>query len=118
MDRLMIDGAINLGQPLTRGDVGASIVAVGELQARYFAEVLSIPRALQGWSRDAVLKQPPTLPTQAAAQKKGLIAVLATLGSGFALLLFVFIRQALRNTAADAEAAGKLARIRRALGLK
>jgi len=34
------------------------------------------------------------------------------------LLLLVFIRQALRNTAADAEAAGKLARIRRALRLK
>ena len=46
------------------------------------------------------------------------MAIGATLGTGLLLLLFIFVRQALRTTAADAEAAGKLARIRRALSLK
>ena len=44
--------------------------------------------------------------------KKALIAVLATLATGFALLLFVFVRQALRNAGSDAESAEKIAKIR------
>lgn len=117
LDRLSVDGAVSLGKPLTRGEAGMSPVAVGELQARYLAEVLAIPRTLQGLSRD-VVKQPPTLPTEAVAPKKSLIAVLATLGSGFALLLFVFMRQAWKSAAADPEAAQKQIRLRRALGFK
>jgi len=46
--------------------------------------------------------------------------MIATLAAGFVLLLFVFIRQALRNAGGDQETAGKLAQIksswRRALG--
>jgi len=41
--------------------------------------------------------------------KKAIIAVLATLAAGFALLIFVFVRQALRNATQDAQAAHKLA---------
>lgn len=52
--------------------------------------------------------------------KKALIAIIATLASGFAFLLFVFIRQALRNSSQNSESAKKLAVIqaslRRALG--
>lgn len=59
-------------------------------------------------------------PERKAKPKKALIAIIATLASGFALLLFVFVRQALRNGARDEETAGKLAQIktswRRALG--
>lgn len=59
-------------------------------------------------------------PERKSKPKKALIAVIATLAAGFALLLFVFIRQALRNGAKDEETAGKLAQIktswRRALG--
>lgn len=59
-------------------------------------------------------------PERKTKPKKATIAVLATLASGFALLLFVFVRQALRNAAQDAEAATKLHRLRaawaRALG--
>ena len=54
--------------------------------------------------------------------KKLTLAVLATLTSGFALLLFVFVRQALRNAVQDGEAATKLHNLRaawaRALGRK
>ena len=117
LDRLSIDGAASLDKPMTRGEAGAGLVTVGELQARYLADVLVIPRALQGLSRD-VVKQPPTLPTEAVAPKKSLIAVLATLASGFVLLLFVFMRQAWKNAAADPEAALKHSQLRRALGLK
>ena len=63
----------------------------------------------------------PALPPERKSKpKKAMIAVIATLAAGFALLLFVFVRQALRNAAADAESAQKLARLRsawdRALG--
>ena len=59
-------------------------------------------------------------PERKSKPKKALIAIIATLATGFALLLFVFIRQALRNGAKDDETAGKLAQIktswRKALG--
>ena len=59
-------------------------------------------------------------PERKSKPKKALIAIIATLASGFALLLFVFIRQALRNGAKDEETAGKLTQLktswRRALG--
>jgi hypothetical protein len=46
--------------------------------------------------------------------------MIATLAAGFVLLLFVFIRQALRNSSQSSESANKLASIqvswRRALG--
>ena len=115
LDRLGEQGTAMLNKPITLGDAGTSLVALGELQARYLAEVLNIPRALQGLSRDVVL-QPPTLPSEPVAPKKSLIAVLAALGSGFALLLFVFIRHALRGAAQVPESAEKLSRLRQAWG--
>ena len=54
-------------------------------------------------------------PQRKSKPKKALIAVIATLAAGFALLLFVFVRQALRNAAQDEETAGKLRAIRRAV---
>lgn len=63
---------------------------------------------------------PATPPERKSKPKKALVAVLATLASGFALLLFVFVRQALRNGAQDEATAGKLLALRqswkRALG--
>ena len=116
-ERLIAQGADELGKPLTRGDAGAGIVIVAELQARYLGEVLSIPRLLQGLTRD-VLRQAPTLPTEPVSPKKGLIAVLATLASGFVLLLWVFMRNAWKNAALDPAVAEKQARLRSAFGFK
>jgi tyrosine-protein kinase Etk/Wzc len=52
--------------------------------------------------------------------KEALIAIIATLAAGFGLLLFVFIRQAIRISSQDSESAKKLisiqASLRRALG--
>jgi tyrosine-protein kinase Etk/Wzc len=53
-------------------------------------------------------------PEKKAKPKKALIAIGATLAVGFGLLLFVFIRQALRGAGQDQESAEKLARLRRA----
>ena len=59
-------------------------------------------------------------PERKSKPKKALIAIIATLAAGFALLLFVFIRQALRNSSQNSESANKLASIqaswRKALG--
>jgi len=57
-------------------------------------------------------------PQRKSKPKKALIAVIAALAAGFALLLFVFVRQALRNAAQDEETAVKLRAIRRAVGVK
>lgn len=117
LERLTAEGTTDLNKPLTRGEAGTSIVAVGELQARYLGEVLSIPRSLQGLSRDVVV-QPPTLPTEPVAPKKSLIAVLAALGSGFALLLWVFMRQAWMSAKQDPAMAEKEAKLLATLGFK
>ena len=117
LKRLTADGLTNLNQPLTRGEAGTSIVAISELQSKFLGEVLAIPRTLKGLSRD-VVKQPPTLPTEAAAPRKGLIAVLVTLGSGIAIALWIFIRKAWGNAAQDPLSAIKQRRISIALGFK
>lgn len=57
-------------------------------------------------------------PEKRSKPRKALITIMATLGSGFALLLYVFIRQGLRNAKRSSETAEKLARIRRSLGFK
>ena len=59
-------------------------------------------------------------PERKSKPKKATIAMIASLASGFALLLFVFVRQALRNANQDEESAQKLsalkAAFRKALG--
>ncbi len=57
-------------------------------------------------------------PEKKSKPKKALIAILATLGSGFALLLYVLIRQNLRNARRSSETAERLAKIRRSFGFK
>ena len=113
--RLTAEGTANLAKPLTRGEAGVSLIAVGELQTRYLAEVLSIPRTLQGLTRDVVV-QPPTLPIDAVAPKKSLMSILVALGTGLALLLWVFARKAWMGASQDPLAAGKQSRFKKALG--
>jgi len=117
ISRLDAGGAASLNKPLTRGEAGTSFVGLGELQSRYLGDVLSIPRELQGLSHD-VVKQPPTLPTEPVSPKKGLIAALAAIASGFVLLLWVFLRQAWRQSAQDPSIAEKQGRFVAALRSK
>ena len=59
-------------------------------------------------------------PERKSKPKNAMIAIISTLASGFALLLFVFVRQTLSNAGQDSESAQKMAQLkkswRRALG--
>jgi uncharacterized protein involved in exopolysaccharide biosynthesis len=57
---------------------------------------------------------PAIAPELKSKPKKATIAMLTTLAAGFALLLFVFIRQALRGAAQTPETAKKMGNLRRA----
>ncbi|MEJ7137741.1 Wzz/FepE/Etk N-terminal domain-containing protein [Amphibiibacter pelophylacis] len=83
-----------------------------EMMAKQY-EVARIDESREG----AVIQivDPAMPPELKSKPKKGLIAVLATLGAGFVLLLFVFVREAWRNARNDPEAAEKIEAIRQAL---
>ena len=117
------EAATSLLQHLEKNSAGTG----GEV-ARGYADLLSATGAaqvqistletqLEGLT-DAQLVQFPTLPQKPSQPKKGLIAIGATLAAGLALLLFVFMRQALRHTTGNEKSAAKLLRIRKSLGLK
>ena len=59
-----------------------------------------------------------TLPEESIKPKKSIIAVAASLASGFLLLIFVFARHALQAGQRNPEQAEKIHKIRSALGLK
>jgi capsular polysaccharide biosynthesis protein len=80
-------------------------------------QISTLEAQLEGLS-EAQLIQAPTLPQKASKPKKALLAIGATLATGLLLVLFVFMRQVARKTAANATTAEKLARIRRSLGRK
>lgn len=117
LDHLAREDAVVFNKRASMGGASIGIAAVGELQARYQADVLAISRLLQGFGRDIVV-QSPTLPTESISPQKTLIAFLVALGTGFALLLWVFMRQAWRNAALDPETAEKQSKLRVAIGLK
>ena len=51
-------------------------------------------------------------PERKSKPKRALVAIIASLATGFALLLWVFVRQALNNAAQDPESAAKLAALK------
>ncbi len=114
-----------LGRKLdAAGSLGASEVAQGYAQMIGVVKEsqntqIDIERQLQGLDA-SLLVQEATLPTMHSAPKRSLIATIAALATGFALLLFVFIRQALRNIGKNEEAAQKISALkaswRKALG--
>ena len=67
---------------------------------------------------DEVYVQQASLPQRKVSPKHSLVVLLAVLASGFALLIFVFIRKAWFSVAQEAESASKLASIKRSLGLE
>jgi tyrosine-protein kinase Etk/Wzc len=84
-----------------------------------FAKQYEIARVDE--SREGAVIQivdPAAVPEWKSKPKRGLIAVIASLAAGFALLLYVFVVKALRNAAQDAESAAKIARIRAAISLR
>ena len=111
LKRMELSGAGG-GAELARGY--GELLTVAAAAQKQVAEL----QALIEGVTDAQLVQAPTLPQKASKPKKGLIAIGATLAAGLALMLFVFVRQAVRGAAKDAGAASKMARIRRALALR
>jgi len=90
-----------MGAAKSENAVNAGLQGYAELialQQSLAIQIANDERSLRGLS-DANLNQPPILPTQHVAPKRSLISVLAALATGFALLLFVFIRKALANAA-------------------
>ena len=67
---------------------------------------------------DEVFVQQASLPQRKTSPKRSLVVLMAVLASGFALLMFVFIRKAWQSAAQDAESASKLALIKQALGMR
>ena len=91
----------------------ASLVtlAIDNKQAIQALEQLLIPKGTE------VFVQPPTLAQKPMPRKRAMVAVIAALASGFALLLFVFIRKALINAGANPESAKKIAQIKQSFGI-
>lgn len=108
--------AQNLDKP-SAGPEGDNMVRTYTtlLQQRLELEktLLELNQQLGGFGAEA-FAQHPSLPEHPIAPKNALMAVVAGLASGFALLLFVFVRQALRNAAHNSESATKLVRLRQA----
>jgi tyrosine-protein kinase Etk/Wzc len=80
-----------------------------ELFAKQF-EMAKIDEAREGTAIQVV--DPALPPERKSKPKKALIAILTTLATGFALLLFVFVRQSFRNASQDDELAQKLQRLK------
>jgi tyrosine-protein kinase Etk/Wzc len=80
-----------------------------ELFAKQF-ELAKVDESREG----AVIQvlDPAQPPERKTKPKRAVIAVIATLAAGFALLLLVFIRQALRNVSQDGESAQKMVALR------
>ena len=113
---------------LKRLESNSSGVAVGVELARGYAELLGATGTAQGQVSlleaqlegltDAQLVQAPTLAQKPSQPKKGLIAIGATLATGLALLLLVFIRQAFLNTTPSETTSAKVLRIRNSFRMK
>jgi cytoskeletal protein RodZ len=65
-----------------------------------------------------VFVQEASLPQRKMSPKLSLIVLLAVMASGFALLIFVFVRKAWASAARDSASASKVASIKRSLGLQ
>ena len=88
-----------------------------ELMAKQY-EIARVDESREGAVIQVV--DPALPPERKSKPKKALVAIITTLATGFALLVWVFVRQALRNAAKDGETSQKLKQLhaawRRALG--
>lgn len=115
-----------LGKKLeSTGTAGASEVAQGYAQMMRVvqesqAAQSTIEQQLNGLDA-SVLVQEATLPTKHSEPKRGLSTVLAVQAAGFLLLIWVFIRNSIRNSKRNINSAQKLENLkaswRRAVGL-
>ena len=97
--------------------LSATYVNVTTMKGSHFAMIQSLDAQIEGLGQDALV-QPATLPEKPTSNKKALVATITALATGFALLLFVFVRQAFVNSAANPESAAKLALIKHSLRIR
>jgi uncharacterized protein involved in exopolysaccharide biosynthesis len=97
--------------------LSATYVNVTNMKGPHFAMIQSLEAQIEGLGQNALV-QPATLPEKPLSNKKVLMATITTLATGFALLLFVFVRQAFINSAANPKSAAKLARIKHSFRLR
>jgi len=100
---------------LTRGDRGLTLVSLGELQAKYFNESQSIPRTLQGVSRD-VVKQQPSIAVRPDPAGKTKAAVLLAFVTFLLLLIGLLLWHIVTRSLRAPSNAASVARLRAALG--
>ncbi len=103
--RVIARSSALIGAARSEATVSAALQGYADLTALQQSLAIRIAndeRSLRGVS-DTNLAQPPLLPIQHVAPKRSLISLLAALATGFALLLFVFIRKALANAAVSEE---------------
>ncbi|MDB5884211.1 MAG: lipopolysaccharide biosynthesis [Polaromonas sp.] len=112
LKRLESNGSTATGVEMAKGYADL-LSATGAAQS----QVSALEAQIEGLSATQIM-QPPTLPEKATRPKKGMVAVGATLATGLALLLFIFMRHAFRKSTVNESTQLKLSRIRRALGLK
>lgn len=119
IDRLLLrvtsESPVYFDGNVTRGDRGLTLVSLGELQAKYFAESQTIPRTLQGVSRD-VVRQQPSLPTKPDPAGKSSLAILTAVTVFLLLLVGVLLKHLAAQYANDPNNAAKLVRLRGAFG--
>jgi hypothetical protein len=127
-DQAALDNVRQLEQRMS-SNIQQNVIPSADMMRSYVALLPVITTAesrvdqhrarLEGLTQAEVIAQP-QVPSRATKPSKGLVALLATLATGFTLLLFIFIRQAMRNVSQDAESAQKLSAIhsawRKALG--
>lgn len=70
-----------------------------------------IERQLQGLDASALVQEA-TLPTIHVSPKRSLTSIMSFLFVGFALVMFVFIRQAIRNASQNEQSAQKLSHLK------
>ena len=93
----------------------ASVTSLIALTTEYKQAIQGLEAGLRV-KGDEVFVQTATLAQKPMPTKRALNAVIAALASGFALLLFVFVRKALVNAAANPESAKKIAQIKQSFG--
>jgi tyrosine-protein kinase Etk/Wzc len=86
-----------------------------ELFAKQY-EIARIDESREGAVIQVV--DPAIVPEWKSKPKRALIAVIATLATGFMLLLYIFVAKAMRTAAQNPESAAQLARIRAALAMR
>lgn len=112
-------GLDRIAQQIEKAQPGATgnllSVQVQRLDASRDAQISlsSLADALAKAQRFDLLQQP-TLPTKPVPHKRTMVGAIAALVTGFLLLIFVFIRQTLRNAESNPESAQKLAQLRTA----